>query len=104
MPSDRKPDTRTAWAAKQFDEVDNEIARLAVACKVDLFDRANIERVIRDDASLCPSNPVGFAKLRQLVMMHYAMRAKARAVLGEAETQAIIDAVVARIRERLAPP
>jgi hypothetical protein len=104
MASEGKPAFRTAWATKQFGEIDGEIARLAIACDVDLFDRANIERVIRGDATLCPSNPAGFEKLRQMVMLHYAMRTRSAAVLGESETQAIIAAVVARIRERLAPP
>ncbi len=35
-------------------------------------------------------------------MMHCATRTKTAAVLGEAETQAIVDSVVERIRERFA--
>ncbi len=52
---------------------------------------------------MCGSNnPVAFGKLRDLLMMHYATRTKTAAVLGEAETQAIIDSVVERILERFA--
>ena len=101
--TDKIPDARTAWAAKQFENIDNEIARLATICRVDFRDRTNIERVIRNDASVCGSNnPVAFGKMRDLLMMHYAARTKTAAVLGEVETQAIINAVVERIRERFA--
>ena len=101
--TDKTPDARTAWAARQFENIDNEIARLATICKVDLLDRANVDRVIRNDASVCgSSNPVAFGKLRDLLMMHYATRTKTAAVLGEAETQAIVDSVVERILERFA--
>ena len=101
--TDTTPDARTAWAASQFENIDNEIARLTTICRVDFRDRTNIERVIRNDASACGSNnPVAFGKLRDLLMMHYATRTKTAAVLGEAETQAIIDSVVERILERFA--
>ena len=101
--TDKTSDARTAWATKQFENIDNEIARLTTICRVDFLDRTNIERVIRNDASVCGSNnPVAFGKLRDLLMMHYAARTKTAAVLGEAETQAIIDSVVERILERFA--
>ena len=101
--TDKTPDARTAWATKQFENIDNEIARLSTICRVDFRDRTNIERVIRNDASVCGSNnPVAFGKLRDLLMMHYATRTRAVAELGEVETQAIINSVVERIRQRFA--
>lgn len=99
--SDKTPDARTARVAAQFESIDSEIARLATACSVDLLDRRNLERVIRNDATVCGTkNPVAFGKMRDLLMMHYAARTKAVATLGEAETQAIINTVVERLRER----
>lgn len=59
--------------------------------------------MIRNDASVCgTSNPPAFGKLRDLPMMRYATRTRTTAELGEAETQAIINAVVERIRKRFA--
>ena len=59
--------------------------------------------MIRNDASDCgTSNPPAFGKLRDLLMMHYATRTRTTAELGEAGTQAIINAVVERIRKRFA--
>lgn len=99
----KTPDARTAWATRPFESIDNEIARLTTICRVDFLDRTNLEHVIRNDASVCGSNdPVAFGKLRDLPMMHCATRTKTAAVLGEAETQAIVDSVVERIRERFA--
>ncbi|GIK87671.1 MAG: hypothetical protein KJ018_21615 [Burkholderiales bacterium] len=89
---------------RKFDDIDRELAGLATACKVDLLDRAVLERVLRDDASVCgAASPAAFAKLRQLLMMHYAVRTRAAQALGEGPTQALIDEVVDRLRERLAP-
>ena len=103
MTDPKTPDAQTIWAAKQFEHIDNEIARLSSICRIDLLDRGNIERVIRNDDSACASkSPVAFDKMRNLLMMHYAARTKTAAVLGEAETQAIINTVVERIRERFA--
>jgi hypothetical protein len=99
-----------AATAKQFDDIDRELARLALLCKVSLLQDSVIQRVLHDDASACGTdNPVAFRKMRELLMMHYVMRQRAMEELGGPEAQAIIDLVVGRIRERfaklgLAPP
>ncbi|MFO1307510.1 MAG: hypothetical protein U1F64_03580 [Burkholderiales bacterium] len=99
--TDKTPTAEEAWISKQFEDIDKEIARLSVICRLDLLDRANIERVIRNDASVCGAqNPLAFSKLRDLLLMHYATRTRAAAQIGEVETQAIINSVVAKIIER----
>ena len=52
-------------------------------CQVRLLDPGAIERVLKNDATVCgaPNAPV-FSKLRSLLMMHYAIRDKAIAALG----------------------
>ena len=100
----------TTWWAKNLNQVDQEIARLATICNVRILDPGIIERVLRNDASVCgSSNPAGFTKLRTMLMMHYHVRDKAVESLGEAETQVVINAIVAQLRERIgerlgAPP
>ena len=64
-----------AWWAKNLDDVDNEIARLSIACNVRILDPGVIERVLENDASVCGSrNPAGFEKLRTALKMHYHIR------------------------------
>ena len=87
---------------KHFDEIDREIARAAVSCKVALLDPGVIERVIKNDTSVCGAqNERAFTKLRSLLMMHYSARDRAVVALGEAQTLNIIGDIVARLRERL---
>ena len=103
--TDKTPTAQEAWIASQFENIDRELARLAGICRADLLDRAKIERVIRNDASVCGTqNPLAFGKLRELLLMHYATRTRAAAQIGEVETQAIINSVVAKLAERFGPP
>ena len=89
------------WS-KHFEEIDHEIARYAVMCKVALLDPGVIERVLQDDTLVCGTqNPRAFAKLRSLLMMHYSVRDKALVALGQAETMKIVEEIVARLRTRL---
>ncbi len=61
-----------------------------------------IDRVIRNDASVCGSaNPKAFEKLHNLVMVHYQIREKAVGAIGQAETQALINQIVERLRKRI---
>lgn len=90
------------WWAKNLEEVDREVARLAVLCKVRLLDPGVIERVVRNDASVCGAdNKAAFDKLRSALMLHYHVRDKAAGVLGEGATREVIEEIVANIRERL---
>ena len=91
-----------AWWGKNLDDVDREVARLAVLCNVRILDPGVIERVLKNDASVCGTkNPAGFEKLRNTLMMHYHIRDQATGVLGEAQTRELIDKIVARLRERI---
>ena len=92
----------TTWYAKSLHDVDQEIARLATLCKVQILDRQVIERVLRNDASVCGAkNQIGFDKLRTMLMMHYHVREKAVAALGELETERLVAAIVESLRERI---
>lgn len=88
--------------ARRIEEIDEELVHLSAICKVNLLEGDKIERVIRNDASVChASNPQAFTKLRELVMLHYAVRARAAEVIGQAGAQAMIDETLNQIRERL---
>lgn len=90
------------WWAKNIDDVDREVARLATICRVKLLDAGVIERVLHNDASVCGTqNKAAFDKLRNALMMHYHVRSKAVGAIGEAATAGVVAEVVANIRKRL---
>jgi len=74
------------WA-KNLDELDREIARLAQLCRVRILDPGVIERVLHQDALVCGTdNPAAFKKLRDMLIVHFAMRQKAADMLGACRT------------------
>lgn len=87
----------TAWQ-RHLDAIGDELLRLTTVCGVNLRDPGVIERVIKNDETVCTKpNPIGFRKLRELVMATFNSLGKAMDRIGPKETQMIVDA----IRERL---
>ena len=85
------------WA-ENLEELDAEIARLALLCQVRILDPGVIARVLHRDATVCGTgNPVAFAKLHDMLMVHLAIRARAADALGQAQTAAIEDYVIERL-------
>jgi len=88
------------WA-KKIGDIDREIGRLATICNVRILDPGVIERVLRNDASACgTSNPRAFDKMRSLVMMHYSVRDDVLDAMGSAQTVALMEQIVAKLREK----
>lgn len=95
------PDLPSAWWAENLEALDREIARLAVLCRVRILDPLVMDRVLRKDASVCGTdNPAAFSKLHDLLMLHLAIREKSVDALGQAETVAIEDYIIGRLKER----
>jgi hypothetical protein len=87
-----------AWWEKNLDELDHEIARLATLCRVKILEPGVIQRVIHKDDSVCgTSNPVAFAKLHDLLMMHFAIRERSVEALGEVQTEQVEDYIIGRL-------
>jgi hypothetical protein len=83
-----------------LEEVDREIVRLAGLCQVRVLEPGTIGRVLKNDASVCAiANPVAFRKLRDLLMLHLAIRQKAVDSFGQAQAAAIEDYVIERLRK-----
>jgi len=100
--TDKPSELGAAWWAKNLDDVDREVARLATACKVRLLDPGVIERVLQNDDSVCGTrNKRAFDKLRNALMMHYHVRDKTVSAIGEAATAEVIASIVENIRKRL---
>lgn len=84
-----------------LDDIDTEIARLALLCRVRILDPAVVERVVRNDDSVCGTdNPIAFKKLHDLVTMHFLVRDSAGDAHGQAPVSRVEQAVIDRLRAR----
>ncbi len=91
------------WIGQQFDDMGVEIVRAARLCDITLDQPNVVERIIRNDDSVCGrQNPAQFTKLRGLLMLALKLQGTSFELLGPAETLEISDQVRARIRAHLA--
>lgn len=91
------PTYRLLWT-EDLEEVDREIAKLALLCEVKILEPGVIRRVLKGDASLCgASNPLAFRKLHDLLMLHLGIREKAVDSFGQAQAAAIEDYIIERL-------
>ena len=87
------------WA-ENLEEVDREIARMATICQVSILQPGVVRRVLQNDASVCGSpNSLGFRKLRDMLLLHFAIREKLADSFGQALTAGIEGYIVARLRK-----
>lgn len=90
MTSTRHP----AWA-RHLDAIGDELLHLAVACDVRLRDPGVIDRILQNDDTVCGNrNPIGFRKLRSLVMATFSSLNKAIDRIGPEEVKLITDAII----------
>jgi hypothetical protein len=76
-------DLPLAYWESNLEELDGEIARLAMLCEISILEPGNFQRVLKNDVAVCGTeNPIAFAKLRALLMMHLAIREKSVDVFG----------------------
>jgi len=94
-------DLPLAFWENNLEELDGEIARLAMLCEIRILEPGAFQRVLQSDASVCGTeNPIAFAKLRALLMMHLAIREKSVDVFGQAATARVEDYVIDRLKQR----
>ena len=87
---------------RTLEELDHEVGRMASLCRVPILQAGVIDRVLRGDRLVCGTdNPAAFAKLRDLLMMHFAVHRKWAAEVGEPEVIAIERYVIERLRKSL---
>lgn len=87
--------------AANLEDIDREIARMALLCGAKLLQSGVIERVLKRDASVCGTdNPIAFGKLHDMLVLHFAVREKSAEVRGQIPTAAIESYVVERLRKR----
>jgi hypothetical protein len=91
-------DTKHAAWQRHLDGIANELLRLSIACDVRLRDAGVVERILKDDSTVCGrKNPEAFRKLRKLVMATYDSLGKSIDRIGREDTKMITDAIAARI-------
>jgi len=99
--SDRKTDFGAAYWSQSLSEVDKEVARLATICNVRLLDPGVIERVLANDPGVCgTSNALAFEKLRNVLMMHYAVRTRAVDQIGQAGADALMKEILEDLHKK----
>ena len=90
---------RALWT-EDLEEVDREIAKMATLCEVRILQPGVIGRVLKNDASVCgTANALAFAKLHDLLLLHFAIRQKSVDSFGHAQTAAMEDYVIERLRK-----
>ena len=96
-------DNNPQWS-RHLDGIADELKRLAVACDVRLRDEGVVERIIKNDASVCKRrNEVAFEKLRKLLMATFDSLGKSIDRIGPAETRQIVDAIRTRMEGPATP-
>jgi hypothetical protein len=94
-------DFGAAFYSNSLSEVDREVARLASICNVRLLDPGVIERVLGNDASVCgTSNALAFDKLRNVLMMHYAVRTRAVDSIGQAGADVLVKQIIEDLQKK----
>jgi hypothetical protein len=92
--------TNPQWT-RHLEGIADELLHLSIACKVRLRDPGVIERILKNDMSVCgQKNEIGFDKLRKLLMATFDSLEKAIDRIGPAETQKITSAIVEHVEAR----
>ena len=85
------------WS-RHLDAIADELVRLTAVCDVQLRDPGVVDRILNNDESVCgKKNPVGFRKLRSLLVATYGSLNTAIDRLGPEEVKAMTEDIAARI-------
>ena len=84
----------TAWK-RHLDAIGEELLHLSIACNVDLRDPNVIDRILKNDETVCGTrNPIGFHKLRNLIMATFNSLNKAMDRIGPEEVKMITEGIM----------
>ena len=90
----------TAWK-RHLDTIGDELLRLTTICGVDLREAGVLERIVKNDETVCTKkNPIGFRKLRELVIATFNSLNKAQDRIGPEDTRMLVEAIRERIEKR----
>lgn len=87
----------TPWV-RHLDAIGDELLRLSIACDLQLRDPGVVDRILRNDETVCGTrNPLGFQKLQNLLKATFDSINKSVGRIGPDETKQIIDAITERL-------
>jgi hypothetical protein len=93
------PGTKHLFWSNQLDAFARELSRLAVACKIDVFESGVAERILRNDESVCGvRNPAAFKKIRMHLMGYFSVKGSALDRLGPEGVKEMMDPIWDAIR------
>jgi hypothetical protein len=93
-------DLNPQWE-RHFEGIADELLHLAISCDVRLRDPGVVERILKNDASVCGrTNERSFRSMHNLLVAYYKSIGKAVDRIGPKETKKIIDAMSVRMKER----
>jgi len=92
-------DLNPQWE-RHFDGIADELLHLAISCDVRLREPGVIERILKNDASVCGrTSKRSFRNMHNLLVAYYDSIGKAVERIGPKETRKIIDAISERMNE-----
>lgn len=92
-------DLNPQWE-RHFEGIADELLHLAITCDVRLREPGVIERILKNDASVCgKTNDRSFRNMRNLLVAYFDSIGKAVERIGPKETKKIIDAISGRMKE-----
>jgi hypothetical protein len=93
---------RPPWWRAHLEDIDRQLARLTMLCRVRILDPGIITRILLGDESVCEAaNSAGFWKLRSFLRLHLIVRDLSAGERGPLRTAASERFIVERLRRRL---
>ncbi len=93
--------THEKWEGN-LERVDLEIVRLAIICRVRLFDDGVLARILDNDARVCHQDAAhAFESLRGLLFLHFQMQKELAEAFGEVDSEQIHQRVWEYLRHRI---
>lgn len=93
--------TNPVWT-RHLEGIADELLHLAIACDVHLREPGIIQRIIKNDPTVCgKKNDIGFDKLRKLLMATFDSLGKSIDRIGPQETKAIVDSITDHLEQRM---
>ena len=94
-----KEDLNPQWE-RHFEGIADELLHLAISCDVRLRDPGVIERILKNDASVCGrTDERSFRSMHNLLVAYYKSITEAAERIGPTETKKIIDAMSERMQK-----
>ena len=91
-------ESKNAPWARYLDDVSSELLRLSIACDLRLRDPGVVERILKNDETVCGvGNPIGFQKLQHLLKFTIDSIQKSLGRISPDDTKQIIDAITERL-------